>query len=144
MLMEPQIHQRAKGNEMKNQIQKTETPKFIITSISTRRRDYRESSKSRIYFDVSDETILDNLANRKSRPYTEYRKLLPTVFEALEFDPSDPNLKASWSQYAGCSCPCSPGFVIHNTWPFARTNVWVSIRLAQPGETQGAIELTRY
>lgn len=123
---------------------KAETPKFIITKISTRLRDYRENQKSRIYFDVSGETLLDNLSNRMSRPYTEYRKLLPTVFETLELDPTNPNLKASWSQYAGCSCPCSPGFVIRNAQSFAHTDVWVSIRPAQPGEPQGAIELLRH
>src|SRR5690606_25287019 len=34
--------------------------------------------------------------------------LLPEVFKQLNGEP----LKAHWSQYAGCSCPCSPGFIL--------------------------------
>ena len=41
-----------------------------------------------------------------------FKKLaLPTVFEALGI-PAE--TKVVWNRYAGCSCPCSPGFVVKN------------------------------
>jgi hypothetical protein len=65
-------------------------------------------SKSRIYINVQGETIIDNLMNRKSRPYQQYKALMPMIFELLDIEPKP----VTWSQYAGCSCPCSPGFII--------------------------------
>lgn len=65
---------------------------------------------SRIYIFVSGESLLENLNERRSRPYTAYRKeVLPKLFELLGLDVKDFDL--GWSQKAGCSCPCSPGFV---------------------------------
>ena len=47
---------------------------------------------------------------RNARPHVEYRKLLRDVCEELDLDYD--HLKFRWSQKAGCSCPCSPGFII--------------------------------
>lgn len=70
------------------------------------------SSKSRIYVWPQGETLIENLENRRTRPKTYYRKeVLPKVFEMLNM-PSD--TKVRWSQYAGCKCPCSPGFIIES------------------------------
>ena len=65
----------------------------------------------RIYIFPKGESILDNLfVGRHNRPYKMYReKILPTVFEELRWDAKT---KVRWSQYAGCTCPCSPGFVV--------------------------------
>ena len=69
------------------------------------------NKKARIYIFPKGETLLDNLENRRSRPYNLYRKqVIPTVLKAMGL-PED--TKVRWSQYAGCSmCPCSPGFII--------------------------------
>ena len=64
----------------------------------------------RMYVSVADETMLDNLANRKRRPYNVYKTLIHSTNLASVIDLS----KLSWSQYAGCSCPCSPGFVLNH------------------------------
>lgn len=69
-------------------------------------RDYE--SKPRMYVDVPNETILDDLVNRASRPYTAWRKILKQAFAQLGFDET----RINWSQRAGCSCPCSPGFIL--------------------------------
>ena len=61
---------------------------------------------SRVYVWPRGESILENLCNRRSRPYTEYRKLLAGK-SFME--------KARWSQKAGCSCGCSPGFILDRT-----------------------------
>jgi len=68
------------------------------------------SKATRVYVWPKGETILENLENRRERPYTVYRKeVIPAVLAKLGL-PSD--TKVRWSQYAGCSCPCSPGFII--------------------------------
>ena len=63
----------------------------------------------RMYVTVADETIFDNLANRKRRPYNVYKTLIHSSDLKNVLDIS----KLSWSQSAGCSCPCSPGFVLN-------------------------------
>lgn len=84
----------------------------------------------RMYVDVADETILDNLMNRRRRPYNEYKRMirmsgLPTVIDLT---------KLSWSQKAGCSmCPCSPGFILNpqrviaGELEFRRWDAWVTL-----------------
>lgn len=64
---------------------------------------------ARLYVHIKGESVLENLQNRKSRPSTFYRKeVLPQVIEQYGLTPE----KVTWSQYAGCSCPCSPGFIL--------------------------------
>jgi hypothetical protein len=71
-------------------------------------RDY--SKQTRIYVWPRGETIMQNLMNRKQREHTVYKKeVIPSVLEAMGL-PAD--TKVRWSQYAGCSCPCSPGFIV--------------------------------
>lgn len=65
-------------------------------------------SKTRIYISVQGETVLDQLEGRRNRPVKLLREILLTA---------RPDLKGRirWSQYAGCSCPCSPGFIVDTT-----------------------------
>ena len=75
-------------------------------------RSQERYSKSRVYVWPGKESIMDNLVNRRSRPYTTWRKeVIPSVLKELGL-PTDTKVK--WSQYAGCSCPCSPGFIIND------------------------------
>lgn len=96
-------------------------------------RDIRYSEYSaapRMYVHVENESILDNLANRKRRPYNVYKTLIHGSLLGQIFDLG----KLTWSQYAGCSCPCSPGFILpHQTiniggHRFTRFDVWVKIK----------------
>jgi len=85
-----------------------------VKNIDIRKRvhaDWKDYSKrARIYVWPQGESIMDNLMNRRQRPYTTYKKeVIPAVLEKMGL-PS--NTKVRWSQYAGCSCPCSPGFVV--------------------------------
>lgn len=65
----------------------------------------------RVYVYPRHETWLEQLVDRRSRPYSLYRKeVLPEVWAQLGIDPA--SVKVRWDQYAGCSCPCSPGFVV--------------------------------
>lgn len=85
-------------------------------------KDMRE--KAKVYFFIDNETLLDNLENRRNRPYNEYRKALPTVYEMVGLEGME-DYKARWSQYAGCTCGCSPGFVIDGLRGF---NIYVTIK----------------
>ena len=61
-------------------------------------------------FHKGEPILPDNLINRHYRPYELYRKvILPVVKEALDIDDA---ITFKWDIRAGCSCPCSPGFVI--------------------------------
>lgn len=84
----------------------------------------------RMYVSVADETILDNLANRKRRPYNVYKTLIHSSAISSVLDLS----KLSWSQHAGCKmCACSPGFVLNyqnleiEDKAFTRFDVWVTL-----------------
>jgi hypothetical protein len=86
---------------------KLETVKIDVRDVADHKRRWKPS---RVYIFPQGETLLDNLQNRRSRPYNEYRKqVMPAVIRALGL-PAGTRVK--WSQYAGCSCPCSPGFVV--------------------------------
>jgi hypothetical protein len=66
--------------------------------------------KARIYVWPAGEDIVQNLQERRRRPYTEWRKqIVWPVVVAMGFvgKPSD----LAWSQKAGCRCGCSPGFI---------------------------------
>lgn len=70
-------------------------------------REYREAP--RMYVTTKDETIIENLENRRRRPYNVYKKLIAESDISMVL-----NLQGlRWSQNAGCTmCPCSPGFIV--------------------------------
>lgn len=71
----------------------------------------RRQTKPRVYFFVKDESVLDNLSNRRNRPKNFYRTLLPEIYKKLGISELT---KAVWSQKAGCRCGCSPGFILQD------------------------------
>lgn len=69
-----------------------------------------KSSAPRLYvWGGEDFSVLEDLQNRTRRPYNIFKKILRASDISKHIDIS----KLSWSQYAGCSCPCSPGFVLN-------------------------------
>lgn len=75
---------------------------------SNRRASQRPDGHSIVYVSVPGKTVFEQLVNRRSRPY---KALRPIVLEEL----TKRGIKFTnirWSQRAGCSCPCSPGFII--------------------------------
>ena len=66
--------------------------------------------RPRIYVSPEGETVMENFTEgRHTRPYTLYRQeVLPALFRLLGIS----DVKVGWSQKAGCSCPCSPGFIV--------------------------------
>jgi hypothetical protein len=95
-----------------------------ITKLGWSSSTYSEEmdKKARIYIFPEGEGIYENLMNRCQRPHTTYRKeVIPSVLAEMGLPA---NTKVRWSQYAGCSCPCSPGFVIDDV---RGTEVFVSV-----------------
>ena len=109
-----------------------EVPGATLEIIPRRHMTRGEYSKPpRMYVSVSkaSETVLDNLMNRKRRPYNIYKTLIHSSGIGSVLDLT----KLSWSQYAGCSCPCSPGFVLNRQYPvidgetYVYFDVWVAL-----------------
>jgi hypothetical protein len=96
--------------------EKVNDMKLNIKEIKVRENtSFQESQKkTRVYIWPEGETIFENLSNRKSRPNAEYRKQV--MGDVLEHMGLPSNTKIRWSQYAGCSCPCSPGFIIDESY----------------------------
>lgn len=89
------------------------TIEFTTRSYKENSRTRRRKSRLNVYGDLS-ENIVDNFMNRTRRPHAIYRKEMIPVLEAFNL----PTKGIRWSQYAWCSCPCSPGFIM----PTAVTN----------------------
>lgn len=98
----------------------TTTTDLKIESITTHQRRLRNRpdrydrkeyfQATRVYFSVADESIWDNLANRRRRPYNEYKALMPEVLRQLG---APEGVTYRWSKNAGCAmCSCSPGLVL--------------------------------
>lgn len=98
---------------MKTKFQKsshvrTWSTRYGNKSYSNRRASERPDGHSIVYVSVDGESVIENLVNRRSRPY---KALRPIVLEELKKH-GIPFKNIRWSQRAGCSCPCSPGFII--------------------------------
>lgn len=87
-----------------------------LVEVKVRRSE--RPQKTRIFIFEKGEGILENLMKRHSRPYEEYKKeVLPLVKAWLAANRPDVNeleigRHVGWSQKAGCSCGCSPGFIV--------------------------------
>lgn len=92
-----------------------------ITSVTARPYSHGEDrhpmyKRMRVHFSFN-ETIVENLFNRHYRPKKALRELLPEVFAKAGVHPDAIHAcvrQSRWSQKAGCSCGCSPGFIVDN------------------------------
>lgn len=75
-------------------------------------RQRRGSSRVHVFAEEGTETILDDLMNRHNRPVETWRVLATRTLRELGLNPTEAYMKLRWSQKAGCSCGCSPGFVM--------------------------------
>lgn len=75
----------------------------------TRGVTLREYDKApRVYISICNESIFENLVNRHARPRKLFKEVATQALKQKGIIPK----KLRWSQYAGCSCPCSPGFIL--------------------------------
>lgn len=95
--------------------------------MSSTRVDY--TKKPRMYVSCG-ESVLENLMNRTSRPVTVWGRAIRQAMKQLELEGT-----IGWYAKAGCSCPCSPGFIWTNAprlfssdgYAHANYDVWVSL-----------------
>lgn len=100
------------------------------TRVHWRRNDDKPERRTRIHVDTSNLGVLDvmeDLANRMRRPHQVWRPMVAAALTQLGY----PNARFYWSQYAGCTCPCSPGFIMRpvNEWSRLTTGgtLWISL-----------------
>lgn len=78
--------------------------KFSIKS----HMDYAEPNrKMRIYLFPKNEGVWENFEKRWNRPVATWNKIALQVLDKYGFT----DCKISFSQKAGCTCGCSPGFI---------------------------------
>ena len=100
-------------------------------SIDVRGGSWRAyDAKPRMYVHATGEfDVLEDMTNRRRRPFTLWRKAIRANLAGFGIDLSE----MPWSQTAGCSCPCSPGFVLKRQTikiggeSFRRFDVWVTL-----------------
>jgi len=86
----------------------------------------RFDPKTRVYIHPKNESILENIMNRRSRPRDQYKQVLLEGLTMIDVDLS--RITYRWSQKAGCSCGCSPGFIIDGYDPnIGGKNVWIEV-----------------
>lgn len=78
-------------------------------------REKAGRSRVHVFVEAGTETVLDDLMNRRSRPTAEWRVLATRAFRELGYEPEAVYAELRWSQKAGCSCGCSPGFVMRRS-----------------------------
>lgn len=99
------------------------TDTFEITNISVEQLPYAtrgqrfnavgtRGGRALITVDIQDETLLDNLIYRKSRPTRVYRQIINQVRESISAEHGINLDEFVWSQTAWCSCGCSPAFLV--------------------------------
>lgn len=123
----------------------TPQPTVEVVKVDTQPKDFSRGSyssgryfsrrpdpvRARLYVWPENESVLENLVvGRFTRPVKLLRAALPAILEATGLPAKT---KARWSQYAGCSCPCSPGFVLDAKPGF---DIHATVRYA-------AVDLTR-
>lgn len=94
-----------------------------IETNESRRRGEKKMNAPKMYIFIENESIAENLVNRRNRPYTEYKKqIIPEVMKSLSKNQPEvferiKDVKWGWDKNCGCSgCPCSPGFIGEGTY----------------------------
>jgi hypothetical protein len=95
--------------------------------VTFRERDWdARNSKPRIYVD-SDRpfNVIEDLANRTRRPHQVWKSSVMDALAELQSGGRasfrGENFKFSWSQKAGCSCGCSPAFILSSIYAVSLT-----------------------
>ena len=86
------------------------------------RQEYKVMKKrttAKVFVFPKGESIFENLLNRHARPHKLNAEVLAKDVESMLREsnllPEGVPFKMSWSQKAGCSCGCSPGFIVKGT-----------------------------
>lgn len=70
------------------------------------------SGRATISVNIQDESLMDNLVYRKSRPTKIYRDIINQVRDQITAEHGINLSEYVWSQKAFCFCGCSPAFLV--------------------------------
>ena len=99
------------------------TPDGVSFEVTTRGYSYdsRNQIYPRVYLPFTGNGAIEHLFERMGKPATTRRvnawmrqNVIPALLSKLAVPKTT---KVPWSQYAGCSCGCSSGFVIRHSVP---------------------------
>jgi len=102
------------------------TPKIKVLEVEVHNmqwdelRRHRGAKKARMYFFCKGENLIENLLGRHFRPKVLFRQVFDEVFTKAGIEKP---VRITWSQYAGCRCPCSPGFILNGIY---NKNIYVT------------------
>ena len=88
---------------------------------TTRRSELTKRTRVYVHSDAPF-NVLEDLENRTRRPHDLYK---PTALEVLARLGIEVE-RLTWSQRAGCSCPCSPGFILTGDAQIG-LDIWITI-----------------
>jgi hypothetical protein len=99
-----------------------------ITSLKTRERyDNRSRNRMLMFIELHGQTydkLVKSGINWAQFPKVYRKEILPKVLTGKL-----KGVKASWNRYAGCTCGCSPGFVLDiNPALVGYEAMWVNVR----------------
>lgn len=104
---------------------------FTVIGFTVHKRTYDMdgsralSKRSTAYVSLEGENVWEELERRTSRPSRLWH---PVVLQALKDNGINVE-KMAWNQYAGCGCPCSPGFSITGD---TGMDYWVTLSAGAP------------
>jgi len=109
-----------------------------LLKVTTTARHFEKRSawvaNSRVYVDFKGENMMNNLMNRRARPFEALKPLVKKALVELKAQGGGlellrTDLKIRWSQKAGCNCGCSPGFVLDERIVVEGTplDIWVEV-----------------
>lgn len=102
---------------------RTLSPSYTYTERGRGYSNPVRATHPRVYVDAGKSfNALEDLSNRRRRPHHDWK---PFVVEALDRIGITYE-RMFWSQTAGCSCGCSPGFVLRNA-DAPPMDVWVTL-----------------
>lgn len=97
-----------------------------VTKVETQPIHEHKRMTAHLYIFPTGESIVENLMNRRERPYKKWYPLIPQILKKAGFSEKEINeIKPSWSQKCGCGCGCSPGFKLKGSKTFK--DVWADI-----------------
>lgn len=81
-----------------------------------------------LYIFPTQESIVENLLQRRERPYKNWYTLIPQILKKAGLTEKEiKEVDASWSQKCGCSCGCSPGFRLKG---YTEKDVWADVDMS--------------
>lgn len=97
-----------------------------LTNVTTQPVRERKRTTAHLYIFPTGESIVENLLNRRERPYKQWYTLIPQILKKAGLSAEEiKGVNASWSQKCGCSCGCSPGFKLKG---YSKNDVWADIQ----------------